>query len=206
MALVSEREGENNYSNGIYGGNRQRDVHFTTSRMTWQRGTIFVLLSLVIAVSAVDYTDVDCGWTGIKEQQCINKGCVWLEGFPGPWCQMPDSPYIPSTLDLGFNNMTSDQQVVLNYSILSLVLLSLAVLTANVNTLLSKDWVVVAILLVLAIITRYHDLENPKEIVFDEYYFGDFANSYCNGIYVFDIHPPLAAVQIWVCAPPRLGR
>jgi len=162
--------------------------------MTWQRGSIVsvLFLTLVLSVSAVDYSDVDCGWTGINEQQCINKGCVWLPNFPGPWCQKQGSPYIPSALDLGFDHMTDDQKIIFNYSALSLVVLSLAVLTATSQAYLSRDLVVLGILLVLAVITRYHDLENPKEIVFDEYYFGDFANSYCNGIYVFDIHPPLA--------------
>jgi len=27
--------------------------------------------------------------------------------------------------------------------------------------------------------------------LFDEFYFGQFANYYCNRIFVFDIHPPL---------------
>lgn len=48
-----------------------------------------------------------------------------------------------------------------------------------------------AVLTVLAAITRFSFLFNPRAVVFDELYFREFALHYKAGTYYFDIHPPL---------------
>jgi len=48
------------------------------------------------------------------------------------------------------------------------------------------------ILLALSIFTRFFIFGFPNQIVFDEFYFGNFVSRYFDGAYFFDIHPPLA--------------
>ncbi|SAM02772.1 hypothetical protein [Absidia glauca] len=43
---------------------------------------------------------------------------------------------------------------------------------------------------------RFHHLDQPSEVVFDEVHFGGFAGQYINGTYYFDVHPPLAKILI----------
>jgi dolichyl-phosphate-mannose--protein O-mannosyl transferase len=163
-------------------------------RVGFASAVVLIALCGLSFAADLKYKDVDCGWHGINEQQCTGRGCVWLSGFPGPWCQLANSPYIPSRFDFGFDKMTDDEVIVFKYAVLTLVVLSLAILTARRSMFLNKDLILVSVLFVLAAITRYHAIDAPKEIVFDEFYFGQFANAYCTGVYVFDIHPPLAKI------------
>lgn len=55
-----------------------------------------------------------------------------------------------------------------------------------------KEWVLVVILLLLAIGTRFWAFGYPNRIVFDELYFAKFVSQYFLHSYYFDIHPPLA--------------
>lgn len=153
-----------------------------------------LILFCVGVVTATNYQEYDCGWHGITEEQCVEKGCTWVQGFPGPWCQIASSPYLPNPWDIGLSNLHEDDIKILTYAIISFFILSIAVIISarTESIFINIDWIMVGIILSLAWVTRYHEIAHPKEVVFDEFYFGDFANSYCNRIYVFDIHPPLA--------------
>ena len=52
------------------------------------------------------------------------------------------------------------------------------------------------VLAVLAAITRFAFLYNPKAIVFDEVYFREYALHYKAGTYYFDLHPPLGKLLL----------
>lgn len=156
------------------------------------RKSILFVFFFILLSFGLTYKDVDCGWTGITEAECVAKGCVWLQNFPGPWCQTSDSPYIPSLFDLGFSYMNDDQYEVFKLAIFCFSFLSIICILGNRKPFINIDLLTTAILFILAWVTRYHAIEHPKEVTFDEYYFGHFANAYCNRIYVFDIHPPLA--------------
>ena len=56
------------------------------------------------------------------------------------------------------------------------------------------------IFLFLGIFTRFSFLENPKEVVFDEFHFFHFVSEYEEGKYFFDIHPPLGKLILWANA------
>lgn len=49
---------------------------------------------------------------------------------------------------------------------------------------------------VLAFFTHNYNIENPKGIVFDEVYFGNFTQLYLTREYFFDIHPPTAKLLL----------
>lgn len=156
---------------------------------------IVILFSCItFATAANEFKDIDCGWSSMTKQQCLDKGCYWLEGFKGPWCHKPNSPHIPSYFDqFNINKISSDQYEILQITVISFVVLSIfSILGSKKTFFLDIDYLIVGILFIISWTTRYHHIEHPKEVVFDEYYFGDFANSYCNQLYVFDIHPPLA--------------
>lgn len=51
-------------------------------------------------------------------------------------------------------------------------------------------------LLLFGLITHFFMLGQPKEVVFDEIYFGRSTNNYFTGKYFFDIHPPLGKLII----------
>ncbi|MDP1688815.1 MAG: phospholipid carrier-dependent glycosyltransferase [bacterium] len=59
----------------------------------------------------------------------------------------------------------------------------------------NKNWLLL-ILIVLAIFTRFWQLDKPSEVVFDEVHFGKFVSAYFNHEYYFDIHPPLGKLMI----------
>lgn len=50
---------------------------------------------------------------------------------------------------------------------------------------------------ILSIATRFFVLGNPAEVQFDEVHFGFFTNEYYNGLYFFDIHPPLGKLILY---------
>lgn len=56
----------------------------------------------------------------------------------------------------------------------------------------SKHSAIIAVLLFLAIGTRFFAFGYPNQIVFDEFHFVQFTERYFDGKYYFDIHPPLA--------------
>lgn len=56
----------------------------------------------------------------------------------------------------------------------------------------SREYILLAILLVLSIFVRLHDLAGPGSVVFDEVHFGGFARKYILGKFFMDVHPPLA--------------
>ncbi|TQS36798.1 hypothetical protein Golomagni_02742 [Golovinomyces magnicellulatus] len=47
-----------------------------------------------------------------------------------------------------------------------------------------------AVLTVLAFVTRFWGISHPSEVVFDEVHFGKFASYYLERTYFFDVHPP----------------
>ncbi len=57
---------------------------------------------------------------------------------------------------------------------------------------IKKEWVLIVLLLILGIATRFYHFGQPNQIVFDEIYFSKFVTDYFKGEYYFDIHPPLA--------------
>ena len=58
------------------------------------------------------------------------------------------------------------------------------------------DIVLLLLLTLLALATRFYNLAHPAEIVFDEQHFGKFISAYLTGEYFFDIHPPLGKLMI----------
>ncbi|KAF2109546.1 Dolichyl-phosphate-mannose-protein mannosyltransferase-domain-containing protein [Lophiotrema nucula] len=48
----------------------------------------------------------------------------------------------------------------------------------------------IAIITVLAFITRFWGISHPSQVVFDEVHFGKFASYYLQRTYFFDVHPP----------------
>ncbi|XP_071821442.1 protein O-mannosyl-transferase 1-like isoform X2 [Apostichopus japonicus] len=59
----------------------------------------------------------------------------------------------------------------------------------------SLDLLLVAITLI-AFVTRLWRLEDPRGVVFDEIHFGRFAGLYLQGVFFFDVHPPLGRLLI----------
>ncbi|RSM12979.1 hypothetical protein CDV31_006080 [Fusarium ambrosium] len=47
-----------------------------------------------------------------------------------------------------------------------------------------------AIITILAFVTRFWGISHPNEVVFDEVHFGKFASYYLERTYFFDVHPP----------------
>ncbi|KAF9413513.1 hypothetical protein BGZ94_000709 [Podila epigama] len=56
--------------------------------------------------------------------------------------------------------------------------------------------IVLAILTVVALVTRFYKIYEPSEVVFDEVHFGKFASYYLRRSYYFDVHPPLAKMML----------
>lgn len=54
------------------------------------------------------------------------------------------------------------------------------------------DALIVLVLAVLAAATRFHRIENPRSVIFDEAHFNKFTTWYISRHYYVDIHPPLA--------------
>ncbi|KAF2847650.1 glycosyltransferase family 39 protein [Plenodomus tracheiphilus IPT5] len=57
-----------------------------------------------------------------------------------------------------------------------------------------KEWdykIAIAVITVLAFITRFWGIRHPDQVVFDEVHFGKFASYYLQRTYFFDVHPPL---------------
>ena len=56
------------------------------------------------------------------------------------------------------------------------------------------------ILFVVALSTRFYQLDEPRAVVFDELNFGRFAANYLRRIFYFDVHPPLGKMLIAAAA------
>lgn len=52
------------------------------------------------------------------------------------------------------------------------------------------DVVLLLVLTLLSVATRFWLVYHPGEVCFDEVYFGNFTNYYITGVYFYDIHPP----------------
>ncbi|KAI3649787.1 hypothetical protein MP228_005419 [Amoeboaphelidium protococcarum] len=52
------------------------------------------------------------------------------------------------------------------------------------------------LLTVLAVLTRFYNLNYPDQVVFDEVHFGKFASYYLRGTFFFDVHPPLGKLIV----------
>lgn len=63
------------------------------------------------------------------------------------------------------------------------------------------DGIIALVLLVLAAVTRFHRIEDPRSVIFDEAHFNKFTTWYISRHYYVDIHPPLAklvfAAVLW---------
>lgn len=172
-----------------------------------------VLVALLVGMgSAHQITSIqeaDCGWVGITQDECVGAGCVWIPNFAGPWCQYAHSPFVPGNVYLGLHSKINDyQQTVLLFALATLfsIIGFLYVYSFHdqregekaQSSWISPDSIAASLLLVLSLVSRFWKLEMPSEVAFDEFYFGSFANWYCNKVYVFDIHPPLAKLTHWV--------
>ncbi|PWZ01217.1 PMT-domain-containing protein [Testicularia cyperi] len=63
-----------------------------------------------------------------------------------------------------------------------------------------REYRVIAVLVVLAYLVRFHKLGQPSSVVFDEVHFGGFASKYIKGKFFMDVHPPLAKLLITLAA------
>ncbi|SPO31697.1 related to dolichyl-phosphate-mannose-protein mannosyltransferase [Ustilago trichophora] len=71
---------------------------------------------------------------------------------------------------------------------------------AATNLVSSKEYRVIAALIVVALFVRMHKLGQPSSVVFDEVHFGGFASKYIHGRFFMDVHPPLAKLFITFAA------
>lgn len=56
-----------------------------------------------------------------------------------------------------------------------------------------REWdykLALAVITILAFITRFWGISHPNQVVFDEVHFGKFASYYLQRTYFFDVHPP----------------
>lgn len=52
-------------------------------------------------------------------------------------------------------------------------------------------WLLFGLVLILAIVTRLHKIEEPDHVCWDETHFGKMGSWYINRTFFFDVHPPL---------------
>ncbi|KAI9229432.1 MAG: glycosyltransferase [Piptocephalis tieghemiana] len=57
-------------------------------------------------------------------------------------------------------------------------------------------YTLLAVVTILAFITRFYMLHQPGKVVFDEVHFGKFASYYLRRTFFFDVHPPLAKMLL----------
>ncbi|CCJ28499.1 unnamed protein product [Pneumocystis jirovecii] len=50
--------------------------------------------------------------------------------------------------------------------------------------------ILLLVIFILSILTRFYYIQHPSEVVFDEVHFGKFLSLYLRGSYFFDVHPP----------------
>ncbi|CAN8076547.1 unnamed protein product [Agarophyton chilense] len=65
---------------------------------------------------------------------------------------------------------------------------------------LVTDVIIAIVLFFITLCTRFHKLEHPAKIVFDEFHFAAFIHNYMRGEYLFDIHPPFAKLTLTAIA------
>ena len=159
----------------------------------------------------------DCGFPGVDESTCTARGCVWVHGFPGPWCQFPawddggrgELESTANAVDVGdhareslmaegwagtmshFVWDTHDDPFPIMLVGIFLCLLTLCAAAAVGHTRRSADAVVLAVIAALSFASRFYQLDTPGRVVLDEVHFGKFVNRYWSGRYYFDIHPPV---------------
>lgn len=63
--------------------------------------------------------------------------------------------------------------------------------TTDFPTLRLPDFIILPIVTLLAIATRFYGISNPPAVVFDELHFQKFVDRHLSHIWYFDIHPPL---------------
>lgn len=162
----------------------------------------------------------DCGSPGLDASGCEARGCVWVPGFRGPWCQFPAwndlgqgelegtaIPYDASQFDLGppggWSGMVSapvwksgDDPFVWMLPLSLACLYVLCAAAGACRTHRVADRSCVAVLSLLSVASRFHKLSEPGRIVLDEVHFGKFVNRYWSSHYYFDIHPPVAKLVL----------
>ncbi|XP_027953423.1 protein O-mannosyl-transferase 2 isoform X7 [Eumetopias jubatus] len=57
-------------------------------------------------------------------------------------------------------------------------------------------WALLALVTLLAFATRFHRLDEPPHICWDETHFGKMGSYYINRTFFFDVHPPLGKVTV----------
>lgn len=73
-------------------------------------------------------------------------------------------------------------------------------LLSRKRTITSKEYLMIAGLLVCAFYVRCTSLANPDSVVFDEVHFGGFARKYVLGQFFMDVHPPLTKMMFGAVA------
>ena len=58
------------------------------------------------------------------------------------------------------------------------------------------DSALIALITLLAFITRFYAIHNPNLVVFDEVHFGKYASYYIQRTFFFDVHPPLGKLLL----------
>lgn len=59
-----------------------------------------------------------------------------------------------------------------------------------------RDGILLTILTIAALVTRFYKIWHPDQVVFDEVHFGKFASFYIRREYFFDVHPPFAKLLL----------
>jgi dolichyl-phosphate-mannose--protein O-mannosyl transferase len=76
-----------------------------------------------------------------------------------------------------------------------------AAAASGIDRLSGVDWAILAVLAVVGAVTRFYNIGDPRDIIFDETHFNKFSTWYVSRHYYVDIHPPLAklafAAMLW---------
>ncbi len=95
------------------------DVDVVNTSPATNMKAITVLLILAVVHAARDQCTVqnrtDCGYVGIQEQECLNRGCCWSPADNQPYCFVKGSPAPPTCnptsfrRDCGYAGINQDQ-------------------------------------------------------------------------------------------------
>ena len=61
---------------------------------------------------------------------------------------------------------------------------------------LNSKWLVFSFLMILTLWTRFHKIDQPPWVCWDETHFGKMGSWYINRTFFFDVHPPLGKMFI----------